>query len=78
MYFQFPLILGGPKKEEEGYAVSPKPTVLETTIVLTSRPGNHGVIKRLALPQNHGPLFKEKSSSFHVSNYTIKNSFEHK
>lgn len=32
-------------------------SIFETTIEIVSKLGNHGVMKRSALPQNHGPLF---------------------
>ena len=52
--------------------------ILETTIVEGSKPGNQGVMKRPALPQNHGPSWRAKSFSLTESNFTIKKPLEHK
>jgi len=49
-----------------------------TTMEVTSKPRNNGVIDSLSLTQNLGPSFNAKSNSFLVSSWTTKNLLERK
>jgi len=62
--------------ERKGKAINlTQSNILETTIVLESNLGNHGVIKRHVLPQNHGHHLR-KTADLNVSNCTTKKTLE--